>query len=118
MKTSQHPIESQAPDRALLLHRRMLALRLSIDEWTHFEPAMLDELERLCLACESRPLCAHDLAIYSDDPTWRDWREYCPNVGKLNMLSALQTYIRSDLTLEQAVERSTDHPQTAPLETD
>ena len=118
MKTSQQPFEDQGPSKALLLHRRMAALRLDIDEWRRFEPAMLDELRRLCLACESRQLCAFDLVTYSDDPTWRDWQDYCPNVAALNMLGALQTLQRSSLTLEQAVEFLAEQPQTAPIETD
>jgi len=118
MKTSQQPFDDQGPDEALLLHRRMTALRLDIDEWRQFEPAMLDELERLCLACESRQRCALDLVTHSDDPTWRDWRDYCPNVAELSMLGALQTHLRSNLMIGQAVELLAEQPQTAPIETD
>jgi hypothetical protein len=118
MKTSQRPLESPRPNKVLLLQRRMTALGLNMDEWTNFEPAMLDELESLCLECESRQLCAHDLAIHSDDPTWHDWRDYCPNVAQLNVLSALQSYLRSNLSLEQAVERVAEDPRAMPIETD
>lgn len=118
MNTSQQPFESQGPNEAPQLQRRMMALRLGVDEWTHFEPAMIDELQRHCLACESRQRCAHDLATHSNDPDWRDWRDYCPNVAKLSMLSALQTYMQSNLTLEQAVEHLAEQPQTALVETD
>ena len=118
MNTSQHPFESQRANNVLLLDRRMAALRLSVDEWTHTEPAMFDELRRICLTCESVQLCAHDLAAHSDDPNWRDWREYCPNAAQLTMLSALQTYMHSDLTLEEAVERLAEQPQAALVDTD
>ena len=118
MKTSQQPFDDQGSNNALLLERRMAALRLNIDEWRQSEPTMLDELQRLCLACESRHRCALDLATYSDDPTWRDWQDYCPNVAELNMLGALQTLRRASFKLEQTVEASAEHPQTALTDTD
>ena len=118
MNASPHPLEHQVPGQGLLLQRRMTALGLSIDEWTRSEPAMLGELQRLCRSCEAQQLCAYDLATHSADPTWHEWRDYCPNVAQLNMLSALQAYLRSNLSLEQAVECAAENPQVAPIETD
>lgn len=106
------------PDETELLQRRMLVLRLDTEAWARFEPAMVCELQRLCAACSSRQQCAHDLVTYFDDPTWPGWRDYCPNAAKLNMLSALQSFLRSGLTIDQAVEQYVDHPQAAPIERD
>jgi hypothetical protein len=105
-------------DETELLQRRMVALGLDVEAWAHFEPVMLGELQGLCAACASRQRCAYDLVTHFDDPTWPDGRDYCPNVAKLDMLSALQSFLRSGLTIEQAVGRFADHPQAAPVETD
>ena len=51
---------------------------------------IIEGLRTACATCASPERCAHDLAAYADDPDWPDWRDYCPNAAKLNMLIALQ----------------------------
>ncbi len=83
---------SRGPDAANLLLRRMGALRLDADEVRGSDPALFRDLQRLCAVCESRGRCARDLARESAGAGDEDWRDYCPNVATLNMLSALKAY--------------------------
>ncbi len=84
--------ESGKSDERMLLHRRMMVLGLDVGAWTRFEPLIIDDLRAVCAACPRPQRCADDLATYADDPDWPDWRDYCPNAAKLNMLVALQFY--------------------------
>jgi hypothetical protein len=118
MATLQDLLKSTTLDETALLRRRMIALHLDTEAWARCEPAMFSELKSLCVACTSRQECAYDLAMHLDEPTWSDWRDYCPNAARLSMLGALQAFLRSGVPIEQAVERFADHPQTAPVETD
>jgi hypothetical protein len=73
-----------------LMRRRMLILRVDPDRFFDSEPAMFRNLQKCCSACESHARCALDLARDAIDPARPDWRDYCPNVAMLNMLSAVE----------------------------
>jgi len=118
MMTLLDLLQSTKLDEAELLQCRMVALGLDVEAWASFEPGMLGDLKRTCVACSTRPQCAHDLVTHLDDSTWPDWRDYCPNTANLDMLSALQSFLGSGVTIESAVERFADHPQSASVETD
>jgi hypothetical protein len=83
-------IDLSRPDQAKLLQRRMTNLALDIGAWARYEPADFLDLESVCVACGSRQRCADDLLEHFDDPTWPDWRGYCPNATTLGVLVALQ----------------------------
>jgi hypothetical protein len=85
-------LERGRVDHTYLLQDRIAALGLDIGGWTRFEPTILDDLRRVCSTCPAPRRCADDLVAHCDDPAWRDWRDYCPNAAKLNMLVALQLY--------------------------
>ena len=85
-------LEPAGPNEGLLLYRRMASLGLDIEAWTRCEPTMLAGFARICTSCRCPQRCAADLVAHADDPIWRDWRDYCPNAAKLNMLVALQLY--------------------------
>jgi hypothetical protein len=76
-----------------LLERRMAALKLEPDEVARAEPELYRDFQRLCTSCRSPIQCAQDLAReFGRDPTEpesSDWRAYCPNGARLNMLSIL-----------------------------
>ncbi len=84
-----------------LLQRRMIALRLDVGAWLDMEPEMFGELQRSCDACSSPGQCAYDLGAHLDDPTWHDWRDYCPNAARLRMLVALQGALTMNLTIDR-----------------
>lgn len=92
MTTLLDLIDSGRPDQTTLLQSRMTALGLDVGAWARFEPALLGDLQSVCATCASRQRCADDLVEHVDDPTWPDWRDYCPNVAKLDMLVALQFF--------------------------
>jgi len=87
-----HTIQSRHPAEPRLLDARMNALCLDIGAWRRFEPTLVAELRDVCSACQHTEQCELDLTLHSDDPDWRDWKDYCSNAGKLNMLVALQCY--------------------------
>ncbi len=80
------------PDEAKLLHCRMTVLGLDVGAWGRYEPADLVDLETVCTACLSSKRCADDMLEHIDEPTWPNWRDYCPNAAKLEMLVALRSY--------------------------
>jgi hypothetical protein len=86
--------ESAPPDDMNLIHRRMTMLRLDVDAWLDSEPAMLAGMQKSCSVCASRGRCAYDLMLQLDEPTWRDWRDYCPNAARLRTLVALQSFLK------------------------
>jgi hypothetical protein len=92
MMTLLQAIQSSQPAQANLLDERMSALALDIGAWLRFEPAMMMELRDSCSGCQDKVRCELDLAAHADDPFWPDWKDYCPNAAKLNMLVALQFY--------------------------
>ena len=118
MTTLLDLLQSTRLDETELLQCRMLVLGLDVEAWARLEPGVLSDLKRTCVACSSRPQCAHDLVTHFDDSTWPDWRDYCPNTANLGMLSALQSFLGSGVMIERAVERFADHPQSASVETD
>jgi hypothetical protein len=77
-----------------LLRQRIVALGLDPYELALSDPALLDHLDVQCSFCESRERCARDLACGSTTQVGRappDWRDYCENVGVLEMLEALRS---------------------------
>jgi hypothetical protein len=82
-------------DSAILLRRRMATLHVDPDEITRSEPGVFRDLRRVCAVCGSRDECVRDLAREPDEPGAREWRDYCPNVATLNMLSALERCSRA-----------------------
>jgi hypothetical protein len=74
------------PEAAYLLLRRMIELDLDCNEVARTEPQMFQDLQTICVSCDSRQQCARDLERNPDDVVWHD---YCPNVAQLKMLSAL-----------------------------
>lgn len=74
------------PHGANLLSRRMAALYLDQNEVSRVEPRILQDLQRVCAACENQKRCARDLKSNSTDSVWED---YCPNVATLKALDAM-----------------------------
>jgi hypothetical protein len=83
------------PD-AELLNRRLAALGLDPHELAGLEPALVRDMQRLCIKCSSRSQCLEDFARHASDRTWDGWREYCPNQAVLNMLATLQKCSRPE----------------------
>jgi hypothetical protein len=99
MTSLPHAVESPRLDETPLLQRRMTVLRLDVEAWPNMEPAMFLDLKETCSACITRKQCACDL-MNLEEPTWSDWRDYCPNAGRLKMLVELQDFLKKNLPIE------------------
>jgi hypothetical protein len=92
MTTRPDSPENARLDKTKLMHRRMIALRLDFGAVARLEPAILRDMQRVCATCGSPQRCADDLVTHSDDPTCPEWRDYCQNAAKMDMLFALQYF--------------------------
>jgi uncharacterized protein YjiS (DUF1127 family) len=79
------PLAGKWPDSADLLARRMAALQLDPLEIAQWQPAVSNDLRKLCSLCISKGRCEHDFATGADNSKWQ---EYCPNTATLKALSA------------------------------
>jgi hypothetical protein len=80
-----------------LLSLRMRALGFDTTEAAQFQPGIILDLHKSCVACESRAQCAADLKSANPEGDSSDakiWQDYCPNVATLNMLSSLLPAMR------------------------
>jgi hypothetical protein len=75
---------------AYLLRRRMLILGIDPDSFSLSQPTFFRELQKSCSACQDHEVCGHDLIRGAVDPLRQDWREYCPNAGRLRAISMLE----------------------------
>jgi hypothetical protein len=73
------------PDSADLLSRRMASLHLDPQHLNRTEPAVTNDLKRLCSLCAAKRRCENDLDTKAVDPVWR---QYCPNTTTLTALIA------------------------------
>jgi len=76
-----------SPDGARLLHRLLTALGVDERALSRRDPLLVRDLERLCVNCDHKRRCAHDLAT---GESAAHYREYCPNAYTLDMLFAAE----------------------------
>lgn len=76
------------PNSADLLTRRMATFQLDPLTIARSQPAVSNDLNRLCSLCTSKGRCEHDLDWDRSNPKWR---EYCPNESTLSALSDHKT---------------------------
>jgi hypothetical protein len=77
-------------DERELLRKRMATLHIDATELGRSEPATMRDLQRVCAMCGFKYRCSRDLAVEALDPSWQEWRDYCPNATTLSTLGALQ----------------------------
>lgn len=85
-----HALVGRGDDNTPLLEHRMACLHIDRAELARTDPATLRDMQRLCSLCRSRGRCARDLADEDADPTWQEWRDYCPNSTTLTILGTMQ----------------------------
>jgi hypothetical protein len=73
----------RGPDAAALLRRLLLALDVSADELERGDPAVMQDLQRLCVTCGYKRQCELDLAAGA---AVDKFKEYCPNAFTLDAL--------------------------------
>jgi hypothetical protein len=79
-------LAKQGGDSAALLYRR---LELAGIDFRALDQAVLRDLQRCCTLCESKGVCAHDLA---DRPKAANWPDYCPNRHTIEALGSAKCH--------------------------
>jgi hypothetical protein len=68
---------------AALLEKMLLALGVEPGRLAHANPLIMQDLQRLCIACVVKRRCEHDLA---EGTATANFRDYCPNAFTLEAL--------------------------------
>jgi hypothetical protein len=74
-------LATRGPNSAALLERMLRAL--GVDAEAHDNPAVLHDLQRLCVACDRKQQCIHELA---SGGAAEHFRQFCPNAYTLDAL--------------------------------
>lgn len=74
---------NKGPGAADLLQKMLVALHVDPDKLAKANPAVLRDLQRLCISCSNKARCAHELDVGSAGEHFRD---YCPNAFTLEAL--------------------------------
>jgi hypothetical protein len=83
--TQIRELMNKGPGAADLLGKLLLALHVDPQEIAKTNPAVLRDLQRLCITCANKKQCAHELARGTAAEHFRD---YCPNAFTLDALFA------------------------------
>ena len=76
-------LTKKGPGAAVLLRRLLVALGVNADELERCDPAVMRDLQRLCITCGYKRQCELDLASGAITDNFRD---YCPNAFTLDAL--------------------------------
>ena len=67
------------------MYRRLASLGLDEKQIAREEPAVLNDLQRVCSVCVDKRTCLHELKA---DPGGKHWQDYCPNMPTFEALDA------------------------------
>lgn len=73
-------LASKGPDSAALLEKLLLALRVDPEVLMKADPATMRDMQRLCVNCQQKRRCRHELAAGT---AAEHYRSYCPNAFTL-----------------------------------
>lgn len=76
-------LAGKGPESAALLGKMLAALGLDPDSPPLKDPLLKRDLQRLCVACDHKRQCAHELAAGTAAEHYRD---FCPNAYTLDVL--------------------------------
>jgi len=76
-------IAHKAPGSADLLQKMLVALGVDPDALAKRDPAVMRDLQRLCISCSHKRLCQHELAA---GKAAAHFHEFCPNAFTLDAL--------------------------------
>jgi hypothetical protein len=76
-------LAKKGPGAADLLQKLLVALGVDPKGLAHTDPAVMRDLQRLCVTCGHKQQCTHDLDIGVMNENFRD---YCPNAYTLTAL--------------------------------
>jgi hypothetical protein len=76
-------LASKGPHAADLLQRMLVALGVDPQKLASKDPAVMRDLQRLCILCGEKKRCTHELAAGAASD---NYREFCPNAFTLEGL--------------------------------
>ena len=76
-------LANKGPDAANLLRKMLLALGVDPEALASKDPAITQDLQRLCIICGHKKQCQHDLAAGT---AAQNYQNYCPNAFTLDAL--------------------------------
>jgi hypothetical protein len=76
-------LAAKGPGAAELLEKMLVALRVDPEALAKSNPAVMRDLQRLCVACSQKGRCQHELA---EGTAAEHFREFCPNAFTLDAL--------------------------------
>lgn len=76
-------IASKGPGAADLLQKMLVALGVAPETLMKRDPAVMRDLQRLCVSCTHKSRCQHDLAV---GEAAERFHEFCPNAYTLDAL--------------------------------
>ena len=74
-------LAAKGPHSAALLEKMLAALGVSFE--VQRNPAVMQDLQRLCVNCDHKKRCDHELSIGT---TAENFRQFCPNAYTLDAL--------------------------------
>jgi hypothetical protein len=76
-------LASRGPGAADLLQKLLVALHVDPETTTLKDPAVMHDLQRLCITCSHKKQCQHDLAAGT---AAQEYQKYCPNAFTLEAI--------------------------------
>ncbi len=76
-------LANKGPNGADLLQRLLIALKVDPEKLAKTNPGVMRDLQRLCVACNHKKECAHELA---KGTAAQHFHDYCPNAFTLDAL--------------------------------
>ena len=81
-------IARKEPGAADLLQKMLVALGVAPETLVKRDPAVMRDLQRLCVSCSRKSRCQHDLAV---GEAAERFHEFCPNAFTLDALLERQS---------------------------
>lgn len=78
-----YELASRGPRSADLLQKMLPALGIDLKELSRTDPLVVRDLQRLCVTCNNKGRCQHELA---DGTAADDYQDFCPNAVTLDAL--------------------------------
>jgi hypothetical protein len=76
-------LAAKGPGAADVLQKMLLALSVDPKALAETDPAVLRDLQRICIVCSQKGRCQHELA---EGTATEHFREFCPNAYTLDAL--------------------------------
>ena len=86
--TELRALAAKGPGAANLLEKLLLKLSVDPAQLSMANPAIMRDLQRLCVVCGQKERCRHELA---QGTAAEHYREYCPNAFTLDALFKQKT---------------------------